>query len=257
MFVIIPAFNAPAKLARCLAHLSKQSQPPSDIFVHDNSLHNVGFTAAVNLGMRKALRSDSHTALVLNQDVYLPSDAIQKLLAFMDTHDKCAIAGVKQLWTDDPDIITHAGCRAAYPFGKHIVGRRSNADGASSEQMPWVNGAVMAIRLEAVVEFGLMDEGMFLVGSDADWCFTARLRGWEVWYCSEVEVLHDGGVSSRSPTDELQKSLDNDMLYFRDKWVGSKAFERLHGEVEIANSTIQASWQPGGLIQLNSKNDLD
>jgi GT2 family glycosyltransferase len=207
MFVIIAAFRAPHKLSRCLEALEAQSRKPTGSFVHDNSNENLGFTAAMNRGLREALRRKERYALLLNQDAYLPVSGIEALVRFLDKHKGCAIVGVKQLLTSDPDVITHGGCKCAYPFGEHIVGRKSRAECAESMMTNWVNGAVMGVRLEAVVEFGLMDERMYLVGSDADWCFTARLRGWEVWYCAEVEVLHDGGISACDATPDVQEAL--------------------------------------------------
>ena len=68
---------------------------------------------------------------------------------------------------------------------------------------------------------------MFLIGSDSDWCYTARLRGWEVWYCADAEVIHEGGVTSREPNPAMQPVMMRDMTYWRDKWVGTKVFERL------------------------------
>jgi GT2 family glycosyltransferase len=226
MYVVIPAYKAPQKLEKCLAALRAQTMPVQ-VYVHDNSVQNLGFTAAVNVGLKRALKSGDEFALVLNQDVYLHPDGIEKLTAFMRSHPRCAISGVKQFDDKDPDIVQHGGCGAAYPYGAHIRGRKSNGDCSVSLPMPWVNGAIMVARLEAVTEFGLMDQNMFLIGSDSDWCYTARLRGWEVWYCAEVEVIHEGGVTCGLPVPELQPGFARDMTYWRDKWVGTKVFERL------------------------------
>ncbi|HSZ56437.1 MAG TPA: glycosyltransferase family 2 protein [Tepidisphaeraceae bacterium] len=226
MYVVIPAYKAPQRLEKCLAALRAQTAPVQ-VYVHDNSAQNIGFTAAVNVGLKRALKSGDEFALVLNQDVYLRPDGIEKLTAFMRSHPRCAIAGVKQFDDKDADIVQHGGCGAAYPYGAHIRGRKSQGDCAVSLPMPWVNGAIMAARLEAVTEFGLMDQNMFLIGSDSDWCYTARLRGWEVWYCAEVEVIHEGGVTCGAPVLELQPGFLRDMTYWRDKWVGTKVFERL------------------------------
>lgn len=226
MYVIIPAYRAPQKLERCLAAVRNQTVP-TQLYVHDNNVNNIGFTAAVNQGLRHALKSTEEFALVLNQDVYLPADAIEKLTAFMRSHPRCAIAGPKQVDERNPDYVHHAGCGQAFPFGVHVSGRKSLGECAVSLPMPWVNGAIMVARLDAVIEFGLMDQNMFLIGSDSDWCYTARLRGWEVWYCAAVEVIHEGGVTSREPNPAMQPVMMRDMTYWRDKWVGTKVFERL------------------------------
>jgi len=57
--------------------------------------------------------------------------------------------------------------------------------------------------------------------------YTARQRGWEVWYCADVEVIHEGGITTGAPIPELQPIFIRDMTYWRDKWVGTKIFEKL------------------------------
>ena len=73
-----------------------------------------------------------------------------------------------------------------------------------------------------------MDENMYLVGSDSDWCYTARQRNYEVWYCADVEVIHEGGITVGPPVAELQPTMVRDMTYWRDKWVGGKLFKMLN-----------------------------
>jgi GT2 family glycosyltransferase len=69
-----------------------------------------------------------------------------------------------------------------------------------------------------------------MLGSDSDWCYTARARQWEVWYVAEAVCLHEVGVSNRGGSPELMKIFQNDMGYWRDKWVGSALFARLATE---------------------------
>jgi GT2 family glycosyltransferase len=226
MFVVIPSYRGGQKLDRCLAALKTQTVPV-EIYVHDNDVNNIGFTAAVNEGLRRALKSGQELALVLNQDVYLRPDGIEQLTRFLKTHPRCAIAGVKQTDEKDLDLVQHGGCGAAFPSGLHVRGRKSRGECAVSLPMPWVNGAVMAVRLAAITDFGVMDHNMFLVGSDSDWCYTARQRGWEVWYCAECEVIHEGGVTVGAPRPELQPVMVRDMTYWRDKWVGTRLYEKL------------------------------
>jgi len=226
MFVMIPAYRGEKKLERCLAALKAQTVPV-EIYIHDNNVNNIGFTAAVNEGLKRALKSGREFALVLNQDVYLRPDGIEQLTKFMNSHPRCAIAGVKQTDEKDLDLVQHGGCGAAFPSGLHVRGRKSHGECAVSLPMPWVNGAVMCVRMEAVVDFGLMDHNMFLIGSDSDWCYTARQRGWEVWYCAECEVIHEGGVTVGPPRLDLQPVMIRDMTYWRDKWLGTRLYERL------------------------------
>ncbi len=221
VLAIIPFYREPEKLKECLSHL-RASTYPIESFVVDNNVHNRGFTKACNIGLREAMKRGHAYAILLNQDCYVQRETVQKALAFMEAHPRCAIAGAKQLATDNTDWIIHGGCTEAFPAGRHISGLVSQNDCSLSLPMPWVNGACMVVRIEALYEIGLLDEGYFLIASDADLCFVARQRRWEVWYCAEAVVLHDrNGVSSRPKILEEVAHFNADQLYFRDKWIGS------------------------------------
>jgi GT2 family glycosyltransferase len=219
--VIIPVYKNYEQRDRCLAALAAQTAPV-DAFVHDNTTENIGFTKACNRGLREAHRRGCRFALLINQDCYAEPDAVEKLIAFMEAHPRCAIAGPMQVDANDPDIVGNAGGLAAYPFGRHRgSGRRSQGAFAKDEPITWANGACMFVRMEAVLEFGLMDEGMFLIGSDSDWSFTARQRGWEVWYCAYAVVKHEGGITASPPSLEMTRIFHRDMDYWRRKWAGT------------------------------------
>lgn len=223
--VIIPAFRKPDQLRRCLWHLGEQTAAVKPI-VHDNSEHNLGFTAAVNIGLRVAAACGAEFAVSLNQDCYLRPDAIANAIAFMQAKPMCAVLGAKQLAESDHDQIVHGGCSQAYPYGVHVTGRVSRGECAEARRFPWVNGACQVFRMAALREIGLLDEGYFLIGSDSDICFTARLRGWEVWYSPDVACEHEGGASGR-PDEEIVERMRADMRYFADKWINGRAFTRL------------------------------
>lgn len=232
--VIIPAYKAPEKLAKCLAALEAQTFPLFTTIIEDNSVDNIGFTRAVNCGIMKALLdSDFHQpyAVILNQDCYLKPDAIEKMVAFMDSHPNCFIGSIKQLNDQNEDLIIHGGTLDAFPYGKHIGGYVSKGNCNISKRMPWANGACMIVRLSNIPDVGLMDPNYFLVGSDSDWSFTARARGFEVWYIADAVCVHEQGVSGGDAGDALNKAMVRDMLYFRSKWVGSDLFKELSLEV--------------------------
>ena len=244
VLAIIPFYRNRAQLDRCLAALAAQQPAPPDVFVHDNSVVNVGFTRAVNLGLAEALRRGFPYALILNQDCYLRPAALAQLVRFMDARPRCAIAGARQVASCDEDFIMHGGCGAAFPAGRHVTGRKSRGDCAESRLMPWVNGACVAARLKAVADFGPLDERMFLVGSDADWCYAARARGWEVWYCADAECVHEFGASARPPDEATRRVMLKDMLYWRDKWVDAPLYRRLSEDAAPLDGAATCSATP-------------
>jgi GT2 family glycosyltransferase/Flp pilus assembly protein TadD len=259
VLAIIPFYKQRAQLDQCLSCL-RASTYSVEPFVVDNNVENKGFTKACNIGLREAMRRGHRYAILLNQDCYVQPDTVQQALDFMDAHPKCAIAGPKQLAATDTDLIIHGGCEQAFPVGRHITGRRSLNDCSKSLPMPWVNGACMVVRVEALYEIGLMDEGFFLIASDADFCFVARQRRWQVWYCAEAVVLHEvGGVSSRQSTLGALAHFNADQLYFRDKWIGSMGWACLQNTppapgAALAHSDMEVMLQ--NAVQHFHRNDL-
>lgn len=218
--VVVVEFNNHEQTKKCLSLIKN-----ADVFHHDNSKENLGFTKAYNLGIQ-ALRHDHEYILILNSDCYLHEGFIEKMEQFMDYNVQCGIAGAKQV-ASDHDTIVHAGCTQAYPYGVHITGKLSLQMHTQNTMVPWVNGACMMVRSRAIDDIGLMDENYFLIGSDSDWCYTARARGWEIWYCAQASCTHDGGVSQTPGSKEQQDAMYLDMMYWRDKWVTGDLYKKL------------------------------
>jgi GT2 family glycosyltransferase len=226
---IIPFYKNQRQLDLCKAALEKQDLP-TDAWVHDNSVNNLYFTKAVNRGLRKAIHEGHEFAISLNQDCYLRPDAARNMVEFMRSHPRCGVAGIKQVLARDEDQIVHGGCTMAYPTGYHITGRKSLGNCTASARMPWVNGACVIVRIEGMLDFGVMDENMMLVASDSDWCYTARARNWEVWYCATAECVHEMGVSFSQQNPELTRLMIADMDFWAEKWIGSSLHARLEAE---------------------------
>jgi GT2 family glycosyltransferase len=199
-------------------------------WIEDNNARNRGCTAAFHLGLEEVLRprdAPGHRyVILLNQDCYLAPDAVERALALMEATPRCAIAGIKQLASYDEDLVIHGGCTVAYPAGRHLTGRKSAGQCAESRPMPWVNGACHVVRVEALPQIGMMDASMFQFGSDSDWCYTARVRGWEVWYCAEAECVHEMTMSSALAGEPLEM-FRRDMEVWKAKWLESPLYPLL------------------------------
>ena len=78
--------------------------PPNTVFLPQEK--NVGFAAANNIGMRRALADGCDYALLLNNDTSVHPDFLEKLLA--ETPEG-AVSCPKMLFMDPPDEIWFAG----------------------------------------------------------------------------------------------------------------------------------------------------
>jgi len=197
-------------LDRCVDSL-KTHCPQVNIIVIDNNQVNRGFTKGTNDGIKMG---SAPYIWLINQDAVALPGADTALVKRLESGPRVGIAGSMQLDPDDHDIIRHGGTTVFFPAGVHKGGRVSMGHCRLPEKLTWVNFASVMLKREMVQEIGLLDEKMFLLFSDSDYCLWARYRGWEVWYEPESHVYHRLGKASKSVSEWQQK----DMQAFMDKW---------------------------------------
>jgi GT2 family glycosyltransferase len=191
-----------------------------EVTVISNDLHNIGFTAAVNEGIKN---SDRDYVWLLNSDTVVLPGALDALIKRMDADETCGIVGSMQVDPVDHDTIHHGGTSQAYPYGVHRGGKLSAGDCRLPEKQTWVNFASVLLRRKMINEIGTLDENYFMYYSDSDYCYTARLNNWTVWYEPESKVLHRLG-SSANPNKIV---LEKDKKHFENKWLTHDNFQKL------------------------------
>ena len=97
--------------------------PPNTVFLPQE--RNVGFAAANNIGMRRALDDGCDFALLLNNDTSVRPDFLEKLLAETPAG---AVSCPKMLFMDPPDEIWFAGGELDPKTGKvkHLGGHKKD-----------------------------------------------------------------------------------------------------------------------------------
>lgn len=163
---------------------------------------NGGFAAGNNLGIR---RSSGRYILVLNPDIAVLSNAIDRMARFLDDHPNVGLCAPKLL---NPDGTVQTSCRK-FPTVLTILLRRSplgqlpwakkklrdflllDWDHAENRPVDWVLGACMMVRRSAMERVGLMDERFFLYFEDVDWCRRFWQSGYLVYYLgADAELVH-------------------------------------------------------------------
>jgi len=221
---IIPYYKNKNQLEKCKAALKKQTVEV-EIFIRNNSNDNIYFSAAVNEGIKKYLSKSCEYILVLNQDMYMEPSAVEIMTAFMNSHPECGIGAPLQLNAEDTDYVICGGSYEAFPLGKHQHGRLSEF--TEDEQILWCNGACMILRKEMVQEIGLMDENFVFIGSDSDYCFTARSRGWQIWRIAGARGIHEHGASGVSGNMDIEILKIKDMIHFGRKWLNGELYKEM------------------------------
>jgi GT2 family glycosyltransferase len=180
------------------------------LHIIDNNQVNRGFTKACNEGIAAGT---GEWIWLLNQDAVVLPGAQEGLINRFNYHPKVGIVGSMQRDPTDPDIIRHGGTLRAFPGGIHDGGRVSMGHCSIPKKQTWINYASVMLKREMVQEIGPMDDSLFLLFSDSDYCYYARSKGWEVWYSPESQVLHR--LNASKTITEWHKK---DMEAFMKKW---------------------------------------
>jgi GT2 family glycosyltransferase len=219
--VVIPNWNTIDFLPACLESLGGQGVGLETLVVdngsEDGSLafleregvphvslpRNVGFAAAVNLGVA---RTSAPAVLVLNADTELEPGCLAALLEALEGNP--TLGGVQprilQLDRDDGPgrSVEHA---LLYSAGQALTADgRAFELGMGESQAPWsaerrevfgVCGAACLLRREAFEQLGGYDESYFAFYEDVDLNVRARIAGWSFEYVPEAVAWHVGNAS--------------------------------------------------------------
>jgi GT2 family glycosyltransferase len=213
--VIVPNWNGRRWLAQCLEALSEQTRPPAEILIVDNGStdgsldaigdwpipvrvirlgRNTGFAFAANRGIDAA---QAGAVALVNTDVVLTPDWIERLSAVLDADRSLAAVACKMLQMGDERRLYDAGDFLRRDGVCEQRGR-FELDGGSfdspSEAFAPCAGAAL-YRRDAVLAVGGFDERFFSYLEDVDLGLRLGLAGWRCAYEPAVAV-HAGEGSS-------------------------------------------------------------
>jgi GT2 family glycosyltransferase len=169
---------------------------------------NLGFAAACN---RAFAATSSEYVFLLNPDAELKAGALSTIVAFMDAHPRCGIAG-SRIYNYDGSVQqsvgefdTWAGAFlrssawgewppfAPFANGASLRGWRYDSD----RRIDLAIGAALAIRRRLIAEIGPFDERFFLYHEEVDFAKRAAAAGWEAWFVAASEAVHEGQGSAK------------------------------------------------------------
>ena len=129
--------------------------PPNTVFLPQE--RNVGFAAANNIGMRRALDDGCDFALLLNNDTSVRPDFLEKLLAETPAG---AVSCPKMLFMDPPDEIWFAGGELDPKTGKvkHLGGHKKDGpEFAEKKQVSFITFCCVLLPRAVVEKVGYLD----------------------------------------------------------------------------------------------------
>jgi GT2 family glycosyltransferase len=159
---------------------------------------NLGFAGGVNVGIRDALAQGADRVLLVNSDVIVPPDCVERLERALDQAG-VGIVGPTVVARADPGWIASLGMSYSAVTGRmrHAgVGQRLAAgDSVASGDVDGVSGCLMLIRREVFDAIGLFHEAYFFSFEDLDFCLTAKPAGFRTFLAGDAVGYHEGGRS--------------------------------------------------------------
>jgi GT2 family glycosyltransferase len=219
--VVIPSWNSAGLLPRCIGSLEGQGADVELLVVDNGSTdgsvaylereeiphlslpRNVGFAAAVNLGVR---RVSAPFVLVLNADTVLEPGCVGRLDDALASDPSLGGAQPRILQLEGEDESPRSVDSARlYSAGQALTkdGRAIEA-GAGEAQRPehlvrrevfGVCGAACLLRRQLFDDLGGYDERYFAFYEDVDLNVRAQIAGWRFEYVPEAVVWHVGNAS--------------------------------------------------------------
>ena len=162
---------------------------------------NLGHHKGNNLGIKN---SSGRYILILNTDIALLDNSIDKIYRFMEDHPQSALVGPK---LKNPDgYIQMSALR--FPsklvpiYRRTFLGKLDFAkkeidyylmkdfDHSSTRTVDWILGACEMVRRSAINKVGPMDEDLFLYFGDIAWCKKFWQAGYKVYYFVDANIVH-------------------------------------------------------------------
>ena len=217
--IVIPVYNAPEELERCLASVYSTVSGDTEVVVIDDAspdpstaevlrrwleimpvswkFHanqiNRGFVATANLGMRLT----QNDVVLLNSDTESTPGWLRGLQRCLSSDPLIATATP---WTNNGEIASiPLFCQGnpLPPDASAVAGVIARTGNAIYPELPTAVGFCMAISRRAIDRIGLFDEALFGkgYGEENDFSMRAVQAGMRNVLCDDVYVLHLGGRS--------------------------------------------------------------
>lgn len=169
---------------------------------------NRGFAGGMNHGLQWAQQQKLPFVLVLNNDMRLPKDFLAPLCSVLRNDPRVVAVGPTVLHPDGT-VWAEGGEFAFAPNGIALRGhgKAPHPRAHGPEAVPFLPGACVLFRTDAVAAVGGFDDAYFMYWEDVDLCERLRARGGRIVWLPWVQVEHAAGSSSGGGRSPLRKYL--------------------------------------------------
>lgn len=208
ILVIIVSFNGMHWLERCISSVLA-SDVPEDILVIDNGStdgsvewlqkhgieviandSNLGFGAANNVGLKKALEEGYSYAYLLNQDAWVEKDTFRKLVSAMDDGRFGILSPVQY---------DAGGKKMDRQFAKRCKRYMKKQSGSDIVEVPFVMAAHWMISRGCLQKVGGFSPAFNMYGEDDNYIDRAHWFGFKTGVVPEARAIHDRADRPETP----------------------------------------------------------
>lgn len=231
--VIIVSYNSAADLKACLDSVKLQDNSKfSTISVvvdnnsSDNSINvakklgakaipnnkNLGFSKAVNIGIKEAYANNCDMILVLNPDAVLMDASIEAMLETFNNPVNTNMGAVGPMMVHEDGSSANDGYYLKAPSiltvglfstllrkralkNRFLVSKYEEQLHDKEVEVEQIPGACLLTSKDNLEKIGLLDEDFAIWFEDVEWSFRARKKGYKLYFCPLANVVHEGGVS--------------------------------------------------------------
>jgi GT2 family glycosyltransferase len=249
--LVIPAYNRPDLLRRCLGSLEHSAGITWEATVVDDASpkdlsevreafpqvrwlrleRNSGYAAANNAGLEGAR---GRYVGYLNSDAELLPDTLSGVIRYLDANPDVGAATPRNI---GPDGETQPACSPEHGLamawlrdsGFHLLFPNAppfrgwllpDFEAERVQEVAHTQTTLLVVRADAYQALGGMDPELFLYYNDVDFCRRLRARGWKLVYLPEPRVVHLGGGSTGTAAWRDRQLWRDRYRYYR-KWHGA------------------------------------
>lgn len=211
---------------------------------------NRGYAEGNNQGLE---RGTGEYLLLLNPDVVLPPRGLEKAVGLMESRPDLAALGVRLVSPDGTvqrsvrgfptpfSVLWEAiGFSRLFPRSRFFAAYRMGWFSYDrEEEVDQPMGTFLLISRRALEDVGLLDERFPIFFNEVDWCFRAKLKGWEILYSPIIDVVHYGGSSTKLVHSRMAWESRNSLLEYYRKHYKSPLFAPIYW-IAAAGSWVHA-----------------
>ncbi len=287
--VVVVSYNTRELTRRCLRSVQEHAGGiPTELILVDNAsadgsadmvrrdfkevrlianADNRGFAAANNQAFEIAR---GRYVLLLNPDTEVLEGTIERVLAFAEANPKAGVVGCRVRYpngTQQSTFFRYLRLRTVLLnlFVPNRWMRRSEwlghsryigADLDRIQNVEVIAGCFMLVPRAAIEQVGGMDEGYFMYGEEADWCYRMRRAGWSAQYYPDATILHHGGQSARQTPGPMLRAMARSQLRFLEKTQGRAAAYVANALMLLRDLPRSLLWQALGLLPSGQSSKL-